>query len=269
MILAAAARAQDPQAPDFSGQWVLDASKSSTRTNTLPVRATGGAIREPRKIKDVPPTYPPDALGAKLSGSVLLEAILDRDGFIADVRVLRSAPKFDQAAIDAVWQWEYTPTTVDGVAHEVFMSVMVNFSLGTQMVQPSPVPVAALRPFGTGLGLGRLPLELAIAQDARKLTLTRTMGGESLKASYAPGAKAVINKLKNYGSAKDNAYSYTSRWDAGRLVTDIAWTGPHGLRTATEVIARNAETLTVTTTRQDPGTGADEFVQTLVYTRRQ
>lgn len=87
----------------------------------------GGAIRSPVKIKDVTPEYPPLAKSARLGGSVQIEATIGPDGKIADARVVKSTAPFDEAALDAVRQWEYRPTLVRGVAVPVIINVAVNF----------------------------------------------------------------------------------------------------------------------------------------------
>ena len=94
-----------------------------------PVRV-GGEIREPKKIRDVKPYYPPEAQAAGVQGIVIMEAVIDRDGYVRDARVLRSVPILDQAATDAVRQWQFTPTLLNGVPVEVIMTVTVNFTLG-------------------------------------------------------------------------------------------------------------------------------------------
>jgi TonB family protein len=94
-----------------------------------PVRV-GGTIREPFKVRDVKPVYPADAQSARVQGIVILEAIIDRDGYVREARVLRSVPMLDQAAVEAVRQWRYTPTLLNGMPVEVIMTVTVNFSLG-------------------------------------------------------------------------------------------------------------------------------------------
>lgn len=93
-----------------------------------PVRV-GGGVQEPRKIRTVDPTYPQQAKDDKLSGTVILEAIIAKDGTVREVRVLRSNPMFDAAASDAVKQWVYSPTLLNGVPVEVIMTVVVNFVL--------------------------------------------------------------------------------------------------------------------------------------------
>src|SRR5919106_5587068 len=78
-----------------------------------PVRLHQG-IEPPRKIADVPPVYPSMARMAHVAGLVILEAVIDARGNVASVQVLRSSPLLDQAAIDAVRQWRYTPALLNG-----------------------------------------------------------------------------------------------------------------------------------------------------------
>jgi TonB family protein len=94
---------------------------------TAPVRV-GGNIKVPTKIKDVRPIYPPDAQAAGIQGVVIIEAVIDPAGTVGSARVLRSIPMLDQAAVDAVKQWEFTPTLLNGVAVPVIMTVTVNFT---------------------------------------------------------------------------------------------------------------------------------------------
>ena len=90
----------------------------------------GGAIREPRKIRDVPAIYPEVARAAKIEGIVILEATIDERGVVTDARVLRSEPLLDTAALTALRQWRYTPTLLNGVPVRVLMTVTFRFSLG-------------------------------------------------------------------------------------------------------------------------------------------
>jgi protein TonB len=89
----------------------------------------GGEIREPKLLQHVPATYPDIAQAANVQGIVILETTVGGDGRVADVKVLRSSPLLDQAAIDAVRQWVYTPTLLNGKPVPVVMTVTVNFSL--------------------------------------------------------------------------------------------------------------------------------------------
>ena len=89
----------------------------------------GGGITPPRKIVDVRAEYPPDAREARVQGVVIVEVLIGTDGKVEQTKVLRSIPMLDQAAIDAVRQWEFTPTLLNGEAKKVIMTVTVNFTL--------------------------------------------------------------------------------------------------------------------------------------------
>jgi TonB family protein len=89
----------------------------------------GGAIKEPRKLKNVNPSYPEIAKQARVQGVVILECTIDPDGRVREVKILRGVPLLDDAAIEAVRQWVYTPTLLNGVPVPVIMTVTVNFRL--------------------------------------------------------------------------------------------------------------------------------------------
>jgi periplasmic protein TonB len=90
----------------------------------------GDAVREPRKLRDAKPVYPPLALSSRLQGVVILECVVDTRGRVQEARVLRGVPLLDQAALDAVRQWVYSVTLVDGLPVPVIMTVTVSFRLG-------------------------------------------------------------------------------------------------------------------------------------------
>jgi periplasmic protein TonB len=89
----------------------------------------GGAIRQPARLRGADPVYPPIARAAGVQGIVIIEATIDADGRVVNARVLRSLPLLDQAALDAVRQWEYMPTMLNGVPVPVVMTVTVSFVL--------------------------------------------------------------------------------------------------------------------------------------------
>lgn len=95
---------------------------------TGPFRA-GEGIDRPRKIKDVKPAYPLPAMAARVGGNVIIEATIGADGKVHDARVLKSIAVLDQAAVDAVRQWEFEPSRRNGVAVAVTMVVIVTFAL--------------------------------------------------------------------------------------------------------------------------------------------
>jgi TonB family protein len=93
-----------------------------------PVRV-GGNIKAPTKTVDMRPVYPPEAQAARVSGVVILEVLIDVAGLVSQACVLRSIPILDDAAVDAVKQWQFTPTFLDGGPVPVVMTVTVNFTL--------------------------------------------------------------------------------------------------------------------------------------------
>jgi len=93
-----------------------------------PVRV-GGNIKPPAKVKHVNPVYPPIAQSARVQGVVIIEATIGPDGAVKDARVLRSIPLLDASALEAVRQWQFTPTLLNGVPVPVIMTVTVQFTL--------------------------------------------------------------------------------------------------------------------------------------------
>jgi TonB family protein len=94
----------------------------------FPLRV-GGNIEPPKKIRDVRPVYPPEALAGGLEGAVIVELMIDREGKVRNGRVLKSVPGLDHAALEAVRQWEFEPVLLNGAPKPVMMVVTLNFSL--------------------------------------------------------------------------------------------------------------------------------------------
>jgi periplasmic protein TonB len=107
---------------------IIDVTPPPPPQPAAPVRV-GGEIRPPQKVTDVPPSYPPIARAAHVEGIVILEAVIGEDGAVRDVRVLRSIPLLDLAAVDAVRQWRFTPTLLNGQPVPIVMTVTVAFRL--------------------------------------------------------------------------------------------------------------------------------------------
>ena len=93
-----------------------------------PVRV-GGSISEPRKLKHVTPEYPDLARQARVTGIVIVEAVIGEDGRVGEISMLRSIPMLDEAAVAAVKQWVYAPTLLNGIPVPVIMTITVRFSL--------------------------------------------------------------------------------------------------------------------------------------------
>ena len=91
---------------------------------------TAGALRvgelgvsPPMKIHDVKPVYPAIARAANVQGVVIMEARVEPDGSVSEATVIKSIPLLDQAALDAVKQWRFTPTLMNGVPVAVIMTL--------------------------------------------------------------------------------------------------------------------------------------------------
>ena len=89
----------------------------------------GGAIKPPVRLVNVDPVYPEDARAAGIEGLVVLEIVIGKTGAVIETQLLRSIPELDQAAIDAVTQWQYEPTLLNGEPVEIEMAVTINFTL--------------------------------------------------------------------------------------------------------------------------------------------
>jgi len=98
------------------------------KAKTAAVRV-GGKIKPPTKTKNVTPVYPAAAKSAKVAGMVIIEATIGANGKVIHAKVLRSVPMLDEAALDAVRQWEFTPTLLNGAPVPIVMTVTVNFKL--------------------------------------------------------------------------------------------------------------------------------------------
>jgi protein TonB len=94
-----------------------------------PVR-TGGHIETPALIQRVEPEYPAFAVSAHIEGLVILEAVVDQEGRVAEVRVLRSAGGIlDKAAMTALKQWRYSPLLLNGMKERFVLTVTLSFQL--------------------------------------------------------------------------------------------------------------------------------------------
>lgn len=86
-------------------------------------------IAEANLVYDVAPTYPPEAGRARIEGTVLLVAVIGKDGRVQDVRVESGLAILAQAAVDAVRQWRYKPYLLNGEPVEVDSRITINFTL--------------------------------------------------------------------------------------------------------------------------------------------
>jgi TonB family protein len=90
----------------------------------LPV---GGDVRPATLLKSVPPVYPQLARSQHVSGSVQIDALIDKDGNVSAAKVISGPPLLHQAAIEAVKQWKYVPAKLDGTPTSMHLTITVQF----------------------------------------------------------------------------------------------------------------------------------------------
>ena len=106
-------------------------------------------VTEGKLLQRVEPVYPPFAKLARITGTVVLQAVIAKDGLLKSIRVVSGPPILQQAAIDAVKQWKYQPYLLGGEPVEVETTLNIGFSLGATTppqqnqaaTQPTAVPV--------------------------------------------------------------------------------------------------------------------------------
>jgi protein TonB len=98
-------------------------------TGTGPVRV-GGDVLAPKKISGTDPVYTEPARKARVQGIVILEAIIDANGNVTDLRVLKGLPLgLEDAAVNAVKRWKFQPGTLNGRPVPVYYNLTVNFQI--------------------------------------------------------------------------------------------------------------------------------------------
>jgi len=95
------------------------------------VLRVGQGVTAPRMIKSARPNYPPEAMRAKVQGRVMMEMVVQANGTVGEVRVVRSLDRkfgVDDAAVKAVKEMRFTPAMKDGVAVPVLLSTEMAFA---------------------------------------------------------------------------------------------------------------------------------------------
>jgi TonB family protein len=114
-------RQNDPQLAPQAGTPQVERDENG-------VYRVGKGMALPTKLADVPAKYPPEALSAGVQGVVIAEIVVNESGNVTDTKLLRSIPLLDEAALEAVRQWRFSPSVVNGQVVPVKMTVTVNFS---------------------------------------------------------------------------------------------------------------------------------------------
>lgn len=90
---------------------------------------TGGMVQQPRLNRATVPVYPQLAKSSRVSGDVIVDALIDTAGNVTTVKVISGPVLLRQAAMDTVRQWKYEPARLDGQAVAMHLSVTVKFRL--------------------------------------------------------------------------------------------------------------------------------------------
>ena len=116
----------------------------------------GTEVEAPVRRKSVDPEYPAEARRGWIQGTVALDIVIGSNGKVEDVAIVRSVPLLDDAAIEAVRQWEYHPAVIEGRAVPVVMTVGLGFSLpGAEdwVIDPEGEALLRLDDFFLNMGL--------------------------------------------------------------------------------------------------------------------
>jgi protein TonB len=106
---------------------IPDGPPPSEPTGPLQV---GGDVQAPVKLDAPPPQYTEIARKARIQGVVIVQAIINKEGSVENVKVLKGLPMgLDQAAIDAIKRWRFKPATLNGKPVTVYYNLTVNFTL--------------------------------------------------------------------------------------------------------------------------------------------
>jgi TonB family protein len=157
-----------------------------------PVFTLGNGVTAPRAIVRVEPNYPSAAMRQKIEGAVVLEAVVQTDGRLQDIKVVKSLDKqygLDQAALDAATKWLFEPGTKDGKPVSVRVTLEMRFAIEPQsktpasfngQTTPSAEPPAAAQASDEEFMKG--------AHKATEAGITSPKVKEGVEASYTPAA---------------------------------------------------------------------------------
>jgi TonB family protein len=161
-----------------------------------PLPAGTEGIPVPKRKKHVQPVYPKDALARGIRGIVILDVVIDREGKVTDVNIIRSIPGLDAAAVIAARQWEYEVTKVDGQPVSVRLTVPITFALRLpEMSRQEGIPElrqGVTPPWPESQpGSGRAVVDVTLDPDGR-IGVARILEGEE------PWAGSLLRALRTW-----------------------------------------------------------------------
>lgn len=135
-----------PHPPEQQSSSPDSSSKGSGDSETPRSIRFGGSVAQANLVYQVPPVYPPIAKTAHISGTVVLHCIIGQDGTVQNLQYISGPPLLMQSAMDAVRQWRYKPTLLNGEPVRVDTTVSIVFTLGGENAAQSPQQATNQRP---------------------------------------------------------------------------------------------------------------------------
>ena len=173
------------------------AQETPPKPESAAPKVAGVDVPAPKRVKSVPPHYPPEAQALGMRGIVILELVVGPDGKVVSARVTRSVPPFDEPALSAAREWEYAVTKVDGKPVSVVLTVPIEFKMKLpEMSRDEGIPelrqgVVPALPAGAGPDTATVIAEVSLDPDGH-VAEARIKSGES------PWAESVIQALRTW-----------------------------------------------------------------------
>jgi TonB family protein len=209
-------------------------------------KVAGSEVPVPKRVKFVAPEYPAEAQARGLRGIVILDVLIDAKGAVQSVEVTRSVPPFDEAAVNAVKQWEYEPTKLGGKTVAVRLTVPITFALKLpEMKRESGIPelrqgVGPGSPDSEASGGRVVSADVMIASDGQVVEAQIVEGDSPWSDAlllairtwrFAPTADASALKFKlkaefQPGSGTDKTPKVALELSAPQRIAESAVAGP-------------------------------------------
>jgi TonB family protein len=171
VLAAATARAQDQ--PGAASDTAKPSPQQSDPTQKPTRIRIGANVTSAKLVHMVSPIYPPIAKTANVSGTVVLHCVIAKDGTMSDVTYVSGPPLLLKSAMDAVRQWTYQPTLLNGEPVEVDTTVSVVFTLGGKPAGDAPQQEAAAaapkNSESTTVTVPATPIDPQFAADIQRL----------------------------------------------------------------------------------------------------
>jgi len=166
------------------------------RPQDTPLQAGSEGVPVPKRTKTVPPEYPLEAQGQGIRGIVILELVVDPQGKVTSVNVIRSVPGLDEAAMEAARQWEYEITRVGGKPVSVRLTVPITFAMRLpEMSREQGIPElrqGVAPPFPAGERNGADVTAEVTVDSEGQITEARVLKGD------APWSDSMIRALRTW-----------------------------------------------------------------------